>query len=63
VDQIQENDNLSKKEKMILKKLVQVLRDVFATEIQDLEPCILDEFKIELTEGWRSLAALLTRPP
>ena len=54
---------MSKKEKMILKKLVQVLRDVFATEIQDLEPCILDEFKIELTEGWRSLAALLTRPP
>jgi len=49
--QILENDNLIKKEKMFQKKLVQHFQDVFATEIQDLEPCTLDEFKIQLTEG------------
>jgi hypothetical protein len=51
LNKIQENDTLTKKEKITLKKLVQDLKDGFATEIQDLEPCTLDEFKIEWTEG------------
>ena len=62
LNQIHENDDLTKKENMTLKKLVQDLKGGFATEIQELEPCTLANKEFIETVVKELLAAGLIVP-
>ena len=52
LNQVWENDNLTSTEKKKVRDLIRNFADIFATQAQDLESCTLEQFQINLVEGF-----------
>jgi hypothetical protein len=57
-----ENDNLTLSEKKKVRDLVRNFADIFATQAQDLEACTLEQFQINVIEGFAIPTATRTVP-
>ena len=62
LNQMWENDNLTLSEKKKVRDLVRNFADIFATQAQDLEACTLEQFQINVIEGFAIPTATRTVP-
>jgi hypothetical protein len=52
LNQVWKNDNLTLSEQKKVRDLIRNFADIFATQAQDLEACTLEQFQINLIEGF-----------